>query len=143
MKLRRYLGFSILALIASSSAAFAQARKEHHRVVFAMVSGDETDWTMTIRNIDHLLVQFPVGSTEVEIVAYGSGLPFEKKGSSAEAGILELEDKGVRFVACANSMRRMNLTVADLVKGVTVVPSGIVEVITKQEEGWSYIKAGR
>jgi intracellular sulfur oxidation DsrE/DsrF family protein len=27
--------------------------------------------------------------------------------------------------------------------GVGMVPAGIVEVVTKQEQGWTYIKAGR
>jgi uncharacterized protein len=54
-----------------------------------------------------------------------------------------LQKAGVHLVACANSMRVAHLTVTDLVPNTTVVPSGIVEIVRKQEEGWSYIKGGR
>jgi intracellular sulfur oxidation DsrE/DsrF family protein len=40
-------------------------------------------------------------------------------------------------------MRAQHVTVADLLEGVGTVPAGIVEVVTKQEQGWTYIKAGR
>ena len=142
MKVRTLLCFTLLFAVATLSAA-AQANPSHHRVVIALTSGDESDWNMTVGNIEHLLTQFPAGSVDVELVAYGQGLPFEKKGSSVESGIAELEARGVRFVACNNSMKRMKLTISDLVPGVVVVPSGIAEVVMKQEAGWAYIKAGR
>jgi intracellular sulfur oxidation DsrE/DsrF family protein len=40
-------------------------------------------------------------------------------------------------------MRARHLELKDLLPGVTPVPSGIVEVVTKQEQGWVYIKGGR
>jgi len=49
----------------------------------------------------------------------------------------------VKFVACQNSMRMQKVELKDLLAGVTPVPAGIIEVVTKQEQGWAYIKGGR
>ena len=49
---------------------------------------------------------------------------------------------GVRFAACQRAMRGHNLELKDLVAGTVPVPAGIVEVVLRQEQGWTYIKAG-
>ena len=121
----------------------ARSQTVTHRVVFALTSSDEADWKLTLGNIRNLLVAFEPASTQVELVAYGPGLAFVKKGSSAEQEITALIAKHVRFLACENSMRMQHVTAADLLPGVETVPSGVAEVIKAQERGWSYIKAGR
>lgn len=140
MNLKRLLPICLLIALACNLLP-AHAQKSAHRVVFALTSGDANDWHLTLGNIGNLLQGVP--SAEVEVVAYGPGINFVKKGSATEADIRELEQKHVHFVACHNSMVFNHLTPADLIEGVVVVPSGVVEVVTKQEEGWSYIKAGR
>jgi len=37
-------------------------------------------------------------------------------------------------------MKRDNFTAGDLVSGVKIVPIGSVEIMQKQEAGWSYIR---
>jgi uncharacterized protein len=51
--------------------------------------------------------------------------------------------KNISFKVCRIAMKNHNLTEADLLPGVQTVPDGIYEIITKQREGWGYIKAGR
>jgi intracellular sulfur oxidation DsrE/DsrF family protein len=38
-------------------------------------------------------------------------------------------------------MKRHNIDAFQLLPGVSIVPDGIYEIITKQKEGWGYIKA--
>lgn len=140
MKLKRLLPALLLFVLACTLIP-ANAQKTTPHVVFALTSGDATDWHLTIGNIGNLLKDMP--AAQIEVVAYGPGINFVKKGSAAEADIQELEQKHVQFVACHNSMLFNHLTPDDLVHGVGVVPSGVVEVISRQEQGWSYIKAGR
>ena len=137
------LGFLILSSLLLCLSLSAYAQEASHHVVVALTSGDEADWRLTLGNIRNLIAALPADSTDVEVVAYGPGIGFVRKGSSADAEIQALEAKHVRFVACENSMRMQKITLADLVTGVSSVPSGIVEVVTKQEHGWTYIKAGR
>ena len=140
MKLKRLLSMGLLFILTCGFLP-GHAQSATHRVVFALTSGDVNDWHLTTGNIGNLLKGIP--SAEVEVVAYGPGINFVKKGSVAEADIKELEQKHVQFVACHNSMVFNHLTPADLVEGVGVVASGVVEVVSKQEAGWSYIKGGR
>jgi intracellular sulfur oxidation DsrE/DsrF family protein len=45
-------------------------------------------------------------------------------------------------VACENAMRAHHILSSDLLSGVTTVPSGIVELVRKQEAGYAYVKVG-
>jgi uncharacterized protein len=141
MNLKRALPIALILLLAFVSGARAQTKT--HRVVFGLTSPEEADWELTVGNIRNLIAGLAPDSVEVEVVSYGPGLAFVTKGSSADADIQALETQHVRFVACENSMRKRHVTAADLLQGVQPVPSGIVEVVTKQEQGWTYIKAGR
>lgn len=40
-------------------------------------------------------------------------------------------------------MKRMNIKAEQLLPESDVVPAAIIELSDKQQEGWSYIKAGR
>lgn len=51
-----------------------------------------------------------------------------------------LHDKGVYFVACNNSLISNNIKRESLIDIVNIVPSGVVELVKKQSEGYSYIK---
>jgi intracellular sulfur oxidation DsrE/DsrF family protein len=112
--------------------AHAQAPVREHKVLFAVTSADAGDWGMTMGNIRNLREGLKPDAVQVEVVAYGPGI-----------AIKALEAEGVVFLACANAMRHQNLTLADLIEGITSTPAGIVEVVRKQEQGWSYIKAGK
>lgn len=140
MRKLKLIGF-LLLLICATAELHAQAKM--HRVVIAVTTPDEADWQMTIGNIRHLLLDLKPDSVQVEVVAYGPGLLFLHKTSSASSQIQELEKLSVKFVACENSMKRMGVTKADLTAGVETIPSGIGEVVRKQEAGWAYIKAGK
>jgi intracellular sulfur oxidation DsrE/DsrF family protein len=46
----------------------------------------------------------------------------------------------VKIVACQNTMRAKKLTKADMNAKIGYVPSGVVELVERQEEGYSYIR---
>lgn len=120
-----------------------QAQTKVHRVVFAMTSAEEADWQLTLNNVRNLISGMAPEPVEIEIVAYGPGIAFLKKDGADGAEIQRLESSHVHFVACRNSMRKQHLEASDLVAGSEVVPAGIVEIIRKEEQGWTYINAGR
>jgi uncharacterized protein len=120
-----------------------QAQTKAHRVLFAMTSPEEADWQLTLNNIRNLISGMAPDPVEIELVAYGPGIAFLKKDGTAAAEILKLESPHVHFIACGNAMRKQHLEASEPVAGSEVVPAGIVEVVRKQEQGWTYIKAGR
>jgi len=149
MSFRRALPAAILFLGLAAGVSFrtpqvsaqSTAPVQHHHIIFALTSGEEADWNLTMGNIRNLLKGVP--DAEVEVVSYGPGIMMIAKASPVAADIHSLQELHVKFMACENSMRGRKLTVADLVDGAIPVPSGIVEVVTKEEQGWTYIKAGR
>jgi intracellular sulfur oxidation DsrE/DsrF family protein len=132
-----------LGMGVAGGAAVGQNPPGGHRVVFAVSSGDAGDWGMALGNIRNLRAGLKPEPVQVEVVAFGGGIAMVKKGSSVEKEIEALEAEGVVFLACENSMRHNDLTLADLVAGMGSTPAGIVEIVRRQEQGWSYIKAGR
>ncbi len=108
-----------------------------------MTSPEEADWQLTLNNVRNLIGGLVPEPVEIEIVAYGPGIAFLKKDGADATEILRLESPHVHFVACGNAMRKQHLEASDLVAGSEVVPAGVVEVVRKQEQGWTYIKAGR
>jgi intracellular sulfur oxidation DsrE/DsrF family protein len=143
MKLRHVLALFVLGCTLLALPVSASAQAKSHRVLFAVTSPDEADWHLAMGNMRNLISGLAPDTVEIEVVAFGPGLSLVKKASVVESEIKALQAKHVRFVACENAMRAQHVTVADLLEGVGTVPAGIVEVVTKQEQGWTYIKAGR
>ena len=141
MKRRNFLLLAVGLMVCLNSLSFAQTKT--HRVLFALLSGDASDWQVTIGNINNLIKGLAPDEVEIEVVAYSQGLGLVKNGSSMAKEVAELQEKHVKFVACQNAMRMQHVEAKDLLPGVGMVPAGIVEVVTKQEQGWTYIKAGR
>ena len=58
-------------LFAGWSNTVAQAQTRTHRVVFAVTSGEQEDWTLVMNNMRNLLNSFGDTPYEVEVVAFG------------------------------------------------------------------------
>ena len=73
---------------------------------------------------------------------YGQGLDLVTNNGTAQQNALAklIAEKGVSVKVCAATMKRNNLDKSRLVPGVDTVPDGIYEIITRQQEGWGYIK---
>jgi intracellular sulfur oxidation DsrE/DsrF family protein len=143
MRWKKIVCLAILLAFSVGLAKIGFAQTKAHHIVFAITSNDEADWRLAMGNIRNLLAGEPTDSTEIEVVAFGPGLNMVRKATVVASDIQALEAKHVRFVACENSMKMQHVILEDLVEGVQSVPSGILEVVTKQEQGWTYIKAGR
>jgi len=76
-------------------------------------------------------------------VLYGQSLDMIRKDRSVVAPDIErlTQNKNVGVKVCAVAMKHHNIDSSQLVSGVGIVPDGIYEIITKQKEGWGYIKA--
>ncbi len=93
-----------------------------------------------LKNIANLLKEVP--EARVEVVCHGAGIGLVERTRTEHAEAIEaLMRKGVRFVACENTMRMKSIHKEDLLPSVGTVPSGAVEVIRKQQrEGYAYFK---
>lgn len=132
-----------LALIAmtSSNAQSKQAEaNQKHRVVFQMNSNDPEAQKGLVNAIQNVKKAWG-SNVAIEVVALGPGIELVMTEKSAVAqDVTKMIKAGVIFVACENTMAKKNITKAELIENVGTVPSGVAEIIIKQEQGWSYIK---
>ena len=83
-----------------------------------------------------------IGAANVsnEIVAYGPGIGMLKTESVVGNRIGEALGSGVKVSACENSMRGQKLVKSDMLGGIGYVPSGVVEIVQKEQQGWAYLR---
>lgn len=132
----------VLILLVSAIAISANAQKKQHKVVFEITSADTSDYRTVLRQINNVYKDAP--NTKIEVVCHGPAIFMLVKDKTVLSDMMQdLKTKQqVVFAACANSMRKNNLSADQLVPVATVVPNGVMETVAKEEEGWSYIKAG-
>lgn len=124
----------ILALIALSASA------QSHKVVVQLNTSDTLVWHGALKNISNLQAALGPG-TQVELVAHGAGISILVDGKTTQkAKIAELAAAGVLFKACENTIRERKIDRATILLQAGTVPSGVAEVVLKQEAGWAYLK---
>jgi hypothetical protein len=96
---------------------------------------------MLMKQVSNILSVAP--ETRIEIVCHGPGLTILNASKSIVGKQLDAaSSKGVDVVACQFSMKERNVSKDHLFPFVRIVEAGIIEIVDKQNEGWTYIKAG-
>jgi intracellular sulfur oxidation DsrE/DsrF family protein len=81
------------------------------------------------------------GNARLEIVCHGPGLDMlEKNRTTVQNEIAELNKLNVVFAACEVTMKRRGVDKSQLVPNVITVPAAILEISSKEQDGWSYVK---
>ena len=140
----KYLHLIVLSLIiCSSSVTKAQDKQvKLHQVVMQLNSADTAVWSGMLGNIRNFQKVWP-GNVAIEVVVHGKALNFLVASKSHLVPDVEAMTKlGVVFNACENTMNKYGIKKEMLIPSVSSVPSGVAELVLKQEEGWSYLKTG-
>ena len=112
----------------------------NYKVVFDLTSKDTNDHKMAIRWVNEVLKAEP--TAQVEVVFFGQSLDMITKNKSVVADAITKisANKNASFKVCRVAMKAHNIEMDQLVAGVQTVPDGIYEIISKQRDGWGYIK---
>jgi intracellular sulfur oxidation DsrE/DsrF family protein len=141
MKALNLLLFAILVFVSTEVFAQKQKKVKEHRVVFHLATPDTVAYRALTKQLTNVLSVWP--TAKIEVVVHNKGLGMVIKGKSQfEPEINSLIGQGVSFVVCENSLKQQKLTKEQIFPKAGFVPAGLVEIIEKQEQGWSYIKAG-
>jgi|ERR1700676_4741599 len=121
---------------------FVNAQVKNYKVVFDMSSKDTVNQQAIIREIGLITGASP--DAKLEVVIYGQGLDLAVKDRTAQQSAVQklIAENKASFKVCAMTLARNNIDKSQLVPGVEVVPDGIYEIISKQQDGWGYIKVG-
>jgi len=116
------------------------AQQKPFNIVFDLTTSDTATHSRLIRWINGIVASYP--DARIEVVFYGKALDMIVKDKSTVAGdIIKLgTEKKVTFAACEHAMQVFNINKSQLLNGVTTVPDALYELVTKQAEGYGYIK---
>lgn len=140
---RRSLGLSAaVALVAIALPAGAQSSAEarKNKVVVQVSDNDPAKWGLALNNARNVQADLGQDMVDLEIVAYGPGIGMLKDDSPVATRIAAALKSGVKVVACENTMRAQKLAHADMLPDIGYVPSGVVELMQKQQQGYAYIR---
>ena len=129
-------------LVVTALFYFSSSAQSTQKIVFDFVKADTADFRVMVIQIKNVLKENP--NTSMEVVCYGPGLMMlvsDKTNVTNEMEELQ-KNPNVSFVACANTMRRLKVEKSQLVPFAKIIPVAMLELSTRQKEGWSYIKAG-
>jgi hypothetical protein len=142
---RIFVASGAAALLAIALPAAAQAQLQtttpRNRALFQVTDSDPARWNMILNNMTNLKDGVGSEGAEIELVAYGPGIAMLKADSPVKQRIADALKDGVKVNACQHTMHGMKLTPADMLPEIGYVPSGVVEVMRKQQQGWAYIRS--
>lgn len=124
----------------------AQKKKDSdvskHKIVIQFTDADSVSQVRSLMQAENIRKVW--AEAEIELVCLGGGLDLlTTKNSKVRARITEWAGKGVSFAACNNTMTLRGIKKEDLIPEAVVIPSAVIELATRQEEGWSYFRGGK
>lgn len=99
-------------------------------------------WILCLNNVENMLNYYQQNQMnyQIEVLANGIAVKDYKKESKYYKKIKELSTQQVQFTACHNALQGQNIEKEDLIREVVIVDAGVVELVSKQDEGFRYIK---
>lgn len=131
-------GSMMMGALALPAAAHAADSQVTPKVVFQVSDNDPAKWNLALNNIKN--VQKDLKGAQIEVVAYGPGINMLKADSEVANRVAEAADSGVKVIACGNTMRGQKLTKEDMNPKVGYVQAGVVEIMERQMEGYTYVR---
>ena len=130
----------ICILLAIICTTVSWSQETAVKIVFDVTSADEATHKSAMRHVKMMAEAYP--KSEFELVMYSKAMNMALADKSVVAEDMEklAKNGNVSFKICQGTMNRYKVKEKQLVKGVEVVPDGIVEIVNKQAEGWGYIK---
>ena len=118
------------------------AQEKPVKILFDVTSSDAKVQESAVRHVDMMSKSYP--DSEFEVVMYGGSSQMAILGkSTVEDKVKELVARdNVSFKMCEGTLKRKEIKKSDLIPGIGTVPDGILELVSKQQQGWGYIKEG-
>jgi len=144
-KITELLGYAavLMAVVLLPAMAADQpkpATEAKQRVIFQVSDNDPAKWNLALNNVRNVQQDLGKDNVEIELVAYGPGLPMLRLDSPVSARIGDALAQGVKIMACENTMTNTKLVRDDMLPHIGYVKAGVVELMQRQQQGWAYIR---
>ena len=143
MKRLLFLGclFSTLAFGDVRFAEPAPSIEKPREVVMGISHGDDESIHHGLSTANNVLKFYGPEKIHLRIVAYYHGIrTLLKSEKEIAVRVRALQQYGVEFVACGNTMETKKITPDQLIEDTEIVSAGIAEVIERATEGAFYIQ---
>jgi len=133
---------TLFALVLFWTSGVLRAQTPDYRVVFDLTSKDSNSHSTVIRWLKGISKSDP--AAQMEVVLYGKSLDMVVADRSTVAEDVKklAMNKNIAFKVCEIAMKNQQVKADQLLPGVQTVPDGIFEIVSKQQQGWGYIKSG-
>lgn len=110
-------------------------------VVMGISHGDDESIHHALSTANNVLKFYGPEKVHMRIVAYYHGIrALLKNEKEIAVRVRALQQYGVEFVACGNTMETKKIHESALIEDVEIVSAGIAEVIERAQEGAFYIQ---
>ena len=136
MKIKILLFSLVFAL-----STFISMAQEGHKIVFQMTTNDTLAHKALMKQLKNIKSVSP--TTSIEVVCHGPGIDMLTAGKTiVQAKIKEATENGVEFKVCEFSLKERKVEKSAIIPESGFTPAGIIEIVSKVEQGYVYIKAG-
>lgn len=141
-------GALVAAALLFANAQASDPETKVHKVAIHVDDNDPQRMNMALNNVKNIKKYYDsVGEeVEIEVVTYGPGLHMLREDTSPVAdriSLLSLEIENLTFSACGNTHTNMSKKAGKdvvLLDEANMVPSGVVQLIHLQEQGYAYVR---
>ena len=140
-----FIRFIFLLLCFSSlnffniSLAADKSKPETYKVVIHVTNGSKQTYRAAV-NYSYSLKEEFADKVKIVVVANGPGIGIVNKNNKFKEDIEDLMKDGVDVYACNTTVRIMRkYQELHLIKGVKFTPTGVVEVVKLQHQGYHYL----
>jgi len=131
----------LLLLLSGTTGLIAQDGPRQHRIVMQLTSGDTLVHKNLMKQFRNMKEASP--TLQLEVVCHGPGMDMLMGDRSVvREKVTEYAGKGIVFLACENTIAERKLDRSKVLPEAGYVKAGIIHIVERQEDGWSYIKAG-
>ena len=129
-----------LLLLGTMGMPATSVAQDKAKMVIQVSDNDPAKWNLALNNVKNIQKDIGKDKVDLEIVAYGPGIGMLKAESEVANRIQEAVESGVQVMACENTMRNQKLNKTDMNTKVGYVSSGVVEIMQKQQQGYTYLR---
>ena len=129
-----------VGLFSLLTPGLAHAQAQPYRVVFDLTSRDSLEQKAVLRWLREVGTSSPNAQMEVVMYAKGFELVMPERSPYLAEVKAAIRNPNVKFVVCAIALKNNSVDKSQLLPEVAVVPDGIYELVSKQQDHWGYIK---
>lgn len=135
------LAFFLLPDRSTAMGKEVQANNSHQKEKkYALLVSTESEIKVAVATAKQLFSNPKYNAKKFEVVICGKAVESIKNNSEIQPAIQEGMTMGVDFKACGISLGNSKIAPDELIKGIEIVPNGLLRIFDLQEDGYKTIE---